>query len=427
MKEPGLGIGIIDDLTISESPDFEVIKDNSYDTIMAFKENYCKTLRNLISVIENIIPNINSEISRNFFERRKKELLLCLDRALSNDMERYFEDIKNKPYLDPYQIIKDFNYSTIAELLSKVYRRYNSCKYKKDIDTDTCLFLFNAFKVAAYNLGIRSYDADTLKGDILYDTKTSYGFDEQTISDEDFNDNYDNDSGMQVESIPYYVTLSTIHPTGKKTERHNIFKGIVLYSQSKFNQLTKKVNDKPLVEDHAISQSKLPKAINYYNTLFVAPDVAQNYNLNGYRVRLQFKDSNGNYKEGTYLDIPSDLLNRTSIKSDMNNRHEVYAIKDITIDEKKPYFINVVSDQNGKRYCILSKNELIKYGLLKYAKKCTIEDTYGIDSVWVLELTPFTEVSYKYFAKEIYPIFVNSYTIIKIFGQDDDNIKPMSR
>ncbi len=228
-------IETLKDLAIVDS-DIPIIKDDKRETIMDFKNNYCSTLMNLMSFIEKCRSDIKEENVMSNVQILLNPLGRMLKKAVNNDMNSYFEDV----VVSAHTIIKDFQYDYFVDILRRSYRFYLSAKRRDSSDKYILFYIFDAFKKAAYNLGIRSCNVDTLKKAVMLDESLWYTapIEDTVISEEDFEEEYGNDSGIGIRSIPYYVDLTTVYPVGPKTERYNFSKGTAYYLQSVHDELT---------------------------------------------------------------------------------------------------------------------------------------------------------------------------------------------
>ena len=159
--------------------------------------------------------------------------------------------------------------------------------------------------------------------------------------------------------------------------------------------------------------NKLPKCINFNHVFYVRPDIAYNYHLVGLAVRLKYKDSNGEEKEGMYLDVPYEMVLKSNIIPDMNNSHEMYFPSELLIEGKKQRIYNLVTDQNGRKFFMPSRVELDELKLEPYAVKQTVIVDGFEESRWLIEITPEMESVYKVLSSKYYPVFISSSSIIE--------------
>ena len=241
--ENKLGLDNLLDLSIVGVVDSEVIKDDSFDSVNNLREKILTDIEKLIDELGKII--INEMLSKDSYNRLIEECTDKLGRLHASiynvNVQQYFNFVSKHDNFNPFLVIDDFKYKEIADMLSYIYRRYNMSGIGKD---KMVLFnVYNLFKKLAYDIGIRSYDASILSSIInrenenLLDLDGSE-FDESVYSDKDFNESFSNDTGIQIKSIPYYVSAIVFYPNGThETIIKTISKGRLIYSQSKYDEL----------------------------------------------------------------------------------------------------------------------------------------------------------------------------------------------
>ena len=241
--ETGRSFEVLFDLAIV-GPDELVINDDKEETLLEYRKNVCIILHRIIKIMNDCLPDIKDENIQQFIKRRIKSLMDIVEKILNFDMNLFFEEARQNNRFDFYYVIKEFMYSEIADNFARLHRFYYSASAKNRPDKYILSYIFNAYKKAMYDLGIRSCDIKTLIDSFMCNNEEATHQapidSENVYSDDSFNSCFDNATGIQIMSIPYYVVLSTKTFNGMETRRFKLIGGDVVYSQSMYNKITNK-------------------------------------------------------------------------------------------------------------------------------------------------------------------------------------------